>query len=251
MHFCFENTAIKICCFLSVFLCTSYSFAQFGEFPLEKPPKKDLAKKAILPGSLVLVGLLLTDTDFEKDVQADVRNALDNNFNTSLDDYTRYVPIAQLYIADIAGVQAKNHWFDQTKNLVISAGLTQLITTGLKKAVYKERPNQFNADAFPSGHTSNAFANATVLYEEFKETNSFLAYSGYGFATATGALRVMNNKHWISDVFVGAALGIMVTKLVYHFDYLFPWNPFKKKNDFVVLPSYADRALGIHLQKRF
>ncbi len=251
MPLCFKNTTLKIGCFLSLLLCTTNSFGQLGEVSLERPPKNDLAKKAILPGSLLLVSLLLTDTDFEKEFQEDLREGLGNDFNTSLDDYTRYVPIAQLYIADIAGVQAKNHWFDQTKNLVISAGLTQLITSGLKKAIYKERPNQFNAEAFPSGHTSNAFANATVLYEEFKETSPFLAYSGYGFATATGALRVMNNKHWVSDIFVGAALGIMVTKLVYHFDYLIPWNPFKKKNDFVLLPSYADGAVGIHLQKRF
>ncbi len=251
MHLSFKNTTLKISCLLSLFLFTTYSSGQFGETPVEKPPKGSLAKKAILPGSLVLVSLLLTEGEFEKDFQANVRDGLGNDFNTSLDDYTRYVPIAQLYIADIAGVQAKNHWFDQTKNLVISAGLTQLITAGMKKAIYKERPNNFNAEAFPSGHTSNAFANATVLYEEFKETNSFLAYSGYGFAMATGALRVMNNKHWISDVFVGAGLGIMVTKLVYHFDYLFPWNPFKKKNDFVLLPSYSEGAVGIHLQKRF
>ena len=246
-----KNTAIKIACLLSVLLYTTYNFGQFGDARLERPSKNDLAKKAILPGSLFLVSLLLTDTDFEKEFQEDLREGLGNNFNTSLDDYTRYVPIAQLYIADIAGIQAKNHWFDQTKNLVISAGLTQLITAGMKNAIYKERPNQFNAESFPSGHTSNAFANATVLYEEFKDSSPFLAYSGYGFATATGALRVMNNKHWISDVFVGAALGIMVTKLVYHFDYLFPWNPFKKKNDFVLLPSYSDGAVGIHLQKRF
>ncbi len=251
MTLSFKNTVVKFNCFLSFFLCTSYSFGQFVDAPLERPPKNALVKKAILPGSLFLVGLLLTEGDFEKDFQANVRDGLGNDFNTSLDDYTRYVPIAQLYIADIAGIRAKNHWFDQTKNLIISAGLTQLITGGMKKAIYKERPNQFNADAFPSGHTSNAFANATVLYEEFKETNSFLAYSGYGFAVTTGALRVMNNKHWISDVFVGAALGIMVTKLVYHFDYLFPWNPFKKKNDFVLLPSYSEGSVGIHLQKRF
>lgn len=232
-------------------LSTTGGFGQFVDTPVERPPKNALAKKVILPGSLALIGLLLTDGDFEKDFQANLREGLGNDFNTSLDDYTRYVPIAQLYIADIAGIRAKNHWFDQTKNLVLSAGLTQLITGGMKKAIYKERPNQFNADAFPSGHTSNAFANATVLYEEFKDTNAFLAYSGYGFAMTTGALRVMNNKHWVSDVFMGAAIGIAVTKLVYHFDYLFRWNPFKKKNDFVLLPSYTEGAVGIHLQKRF
>lgn len=228
-----------------------FGFGQFDNLSLEKPPKKSLAKKVIVPGSLFLVGLLLSDSDFEKNFQAGVQDELDHDFSTSLDDYTRYAPIAQMYIADIVGVKAKNHWFDQTKNLVLSAAITQLITSGMKKGIYKERPNGFNAEAFPSGHTSNAFANATVLYEEFKDSSPLLAYSGYGFATATGALRVMNNKHWVSDVFAGAAVGILVTKLVYHFDYLFRWNPFKKKNDFTVLPSYTDGAVGLHLLKRF
>lgn len=242
---------LKIRCLFALLLAGVFAFGQFNNVPLEKPPKKSLAKKAIVPGSLFLVGILLSDSDFEKNFQEGVQDELDYNFNTSLDDYTRFVPIAQMYIADIAGVEAKNHWFDQTKNLVLSVAITQLITNGMKKSIYKERPNGFNAEAFPSGHTSNAFANATVLYEEFKDNSPLLAYSGYGFALATGALRVMNNKHWVSDVFAGAAVGILVTKLVYHFDYLFPWNPFKKKNDFALLPSYSDGTVGLHLLKRF
>jgi membrane-associated phospholipid phosphatase len=34
-------------------------------------------------------------------------------------------------------------------------------------------------------------------------------------ATATGVLRVMNNRHWLSDVITGAGIGILTTKFSY------------------------------------
>ncbi len=234
------------------FVCLSqFSFGQFKANTGLTESKPDLVNKTLLPASLILTGILLSDSVFEKNFQKDLRNAVGNNFSTSIDDYTRYAPIAQLYIADIAGAKAKNHWFDQTKNLVISAGLTQLITGALKTHIHKVRPNNFNAESFPSGHTSNAFANASVLYEEFKDSSPILAYSGYGFAATTGALRLMNNKHWISDVLAGAGLGILVTKVVYHFDYLFAWNPFKNTKNILLTPMYSGDAVGIYFAKRF
>ena len=39
--------------------------------------------------------------------------------------------------------------------------------------------------------------------------------AGYGVATATGVMRVLNNRHWISDVLSGAGIGIMSTELAY------------------------------------
>ena len=39
--------------------------------------------------------------------------------------------------------------------------------------------------------------------------------AGYGVATATGVMRVLNNRHWVSDVMSGAGIGIMSTELGY------------------------------------
>jgi membrane-associated phospholipid phosphatase len=38
----------------------------------------------------------------------------------------------------------------------------------------------------------------------------------YAFATGTAWSRVYDNKHWPSDVFIGAALGYAIGKTVYH-----------------------------------
>lgn len=213
--------------------------------------KRNLLKKSIVPLSLIGTGVLLSDSGFEKSFNTTTRNWVGNDFETTLDDYTRYAPVATLYIADIAGVQAKNHWFDQTKNLAISMILTDVFTRAIKKSVFKIRPDGSNDNAFPSGHTSITFASGAVVYEEFKNSSSLLAYSGYGFATLTGGLRMANNKHWVSDVLVGAGLGILVTKLVYHFDYLFKWNPFIKAKDMTLVPRYTDGNVGLYFSKTF
>lgn len=230
-------------CFIPLFCCYSQP---------KNESKKTIFKKALFPSSLILGGILLNNSSWEKKFQNDLRNEVGRDYNYPIDDYARYVPIAQLYVADLAGVRSKNHWFDQTKNLIISVAITDFITYRLKQAIHKKRPGGSNTNAMPSGHTSLAFTNASVLYEEFKGTSKLLAYSGYGFAATTGAFRTLNNAHWISDVLVGAGIGILVTKLVYHFDYLFSWNPFKKKNNIHLSPIIEEgNKLGFYMSLDF
>ena len=208
-------------------------------------------KKAIIPATLIGTSLLLTHSKFEMQLRDEVQKGFNNDFNTKLDDYFRFVPLAQMYVADIAGVESRSHWFDQTKNATISLLLTDLVTTRLKRMTNKTRPSGENNHAFPSAHTAYAFTSATVLYEEFKDTKPLLAYSGYAFALTTGYLRMAEDAHWFSDVVLGAGIGIAITKLVYHFDYLFAWNPFKKKDTFFVSPMYDGNAFGVSSVIRF
>lgn len=69
--------------------------------------------------------------------------------------------------------------------------------------------------SFPSGHTTIAFAIATSLAEEFPD-KKWIAPVAYTLASMTGISRLYHNRHWASDVFIGAALGHFVTKAVYH-----------------------------------
>ena len=161
------------------------------------------------------------------------------------------MPLAGMYIADGLGIAAEHHWFDQTKNAALSLFLTQIVTKGLKANIDKVRPNGEDSRAFPSGHTSAAFASATILYEEFKNTAPVLAYSGYAFAVTTGYLRMAKNKHWLSDVLFGSAIGIAITKLVYHFDHLFAWNPFKKSDKMVIAPKIGIEGTGLYVSLQF
>ena len=120
--------------------------------------KKENWKKFIVPTALTGTALLLNNSKLEKDLQ----EKLGGHAFTNIDDYTRFLPAAQMYIADIAGVTSQNHWFDQTKNLGISLLLTDLVTTRFKRSIDKKRPSGSNNNAFPSAHSSYAFTTAGI-----------------------------------------------------------------------------------------
>ena len=75
-------------------------------------------------------------------------------------------------------------------------------------------------------------------------------------ATATGVIRMLNNKHWMSDVLVGAGIGIFFTELTY---YIYPpiKNFFSTRvfhrdlQAFSFSPYYYADNMGIHINFRF
>jgi membrane-associated phospholipid phosphatase len=68
-------------------------------------------------------------------------------------------------------------------------------------------------DSFPSGHAITAFALATVLAMQYRET-VWVPILSYTVAAGVGLSRVTESKHWLSDVLVGGALGCLVGRLV-------------------------------------
>jgi len=107
----------------------------------------------------------------------------------------------------------------------ITAGLVLggAIASGLKLAVGRQRPlgaqEQYvfhpftKADAaWPSGHTMTAFALATSISDEVHSTPVTIGM--YTLATAVGWSRMNDNKHWLTDVVSGAAIGITSAKLM-------------------------------------
>ncbi|MGB7393564.1 MAG: phosphatase PAP2 family protein [Pricia sp.] len=234
---------------LLLFFMTANFYAQVDS--VRNTPKRSFLQKSIVPTAFIASGILLSDSKFEINLHRETRDRVGNDFLYPIDEYTRFAPTAQMYIADLAGVEAKNHWFDQTKNMALSIIITDIITNTMKRHIYKVRPNGADARAFPSGHSSLTFTSAAVLYEEFRDTSPLLAYSGYGFAAVTGSFRMLNNNHYLSDVLAGAGIGILVAKLVYQFDYLFKWNPFLKSKDAMLIPRYRHGTVGIYFSKTF
>ncbi|MEE1963934.1 phosphatase PAP2 family protein [Allomuricauda taeanensis] len=212
---------------------------------------KEVVRRSVLPLSLITTGVVISGSHFEKNIKKKLRGGEGViDYAIPVDDLMQYVPIAQIYIADVLGIKAKNHWFDQTKYLIISNVITAALTHGAKFAINKERPNG-SSYAFPSGHSSFSFANATVLYEEFHDTAPGFACSGYVLTSMVGSLRVINNKHWVSDVLAGAGLGILVTRLVYSWEPLKNWNPCKKMKDVTFIPSFDSSGGSFTFVYRF
>jgi hypothetical protein len=188
-------------------------------------------KNQLVPIGLISGGLVIEALGCKQEMQEWFPRT-----NTNVDDYIQYAPIAILYTSDLFGAKHRNNAFNQTKYLIISELATSLITGSLKRLTHSTRPNG-NPLAFPSGHTSQAFTGATVLFQETKDYCLPLAYSGYLFSTATGILRVTNNKHWVSDVLVGAGIGMLVTNLVYYFEPLKNWDPFNLNGKASIVPD--------------
>ena len=105
------------------------------------------------------------------------------------------------------------------------------------------KPPTDSYTSFPSGHTTVAFAAATVFAMEYKDTKwaPILAYS---VSSLIGVSRIMQNAHWASDVIVGAALGFLCGRQVvnnYH-RYAKLQNA-KKKNTLSFKLNYMDGVL--------
>lgn len=113
-------------------------------------------------------------------------------------------------------------------NVVKASVLTAAATEILKSTIGRHRPyqdnppnpNSFSGPAFdntyksfPSGHTSFAFAAATVFAEEYKQT-TWVPILAYTSASLTGFSRIYHEHHWSSDVFFGAAIGYFIGKYV-------------------------------------
>jgi hypothetical protein len=82
--------------------------------------------------------------------------------------------------------------------------VTGVLTTGLKYATQRERPDHSNDHSFPSGHASVTFATATVIERHLGWKMSAV---GYSVAAYVASSRLHDNRHWLSDVVFGAAVG--------------------------------------------
>lgn len=177
-----------------------------------------------------------------KDVQK-TRNRYIPKFNSDLDDFTQYAPIAMVYALNLSGVKGRNTIEDASRNLGLSFIVNSIAVRGLKLLTQVERPDGTAKSAFPSGHTATAFAAATFLHKEYGQTVSpYFSFGAYSTATVTGIFRQLNNRHWISDVLFGAGIGIMGTELIY---YIFDEKKSDKEEDpfhFLVL-SKDDKNL--------
>lgn len=193
-----------------------------------KTDNRKFLKQQIVPALLITSGSALSFGTLKKEIQDIIPKT-----HTSIENVLEYVPMGQVFLFDAMGFKSKNTVFDQAKYIFISEASTYLLVHALKYSTKVPRPGSGVKVSFPSGHTATAFVGATALYLEFRESEPLLAYSGFVVATATGALRVTNNKHWVSDVLVGAGIGILTTNLVYHFEPLKNFQPFKKKEVFL------------------
>lgn len=169
------------------------------------------------------------------------------------DDYIQFAPALGVYAFDLMGVKAKHNFRDRTILMATSNLLMCATVQTMKHTTKVVRPDGSNRQSFPSGHTATAFVSAHILFKEYKDANFVLGISGYAVATATGVLRVMNNKHWVSDVVAGAGIGILSAEAAY---LLLPsiqkvLGIEETNKNLVIAPIISDKQYGIGISYTF
>ena len=173
------------------------------------------------------------------------------DFKTGIDDYTQYFGPAMVVGLKLGGVEGRSDW----PRLLASAGMSYAImaalVNGIKYTAKEMRPDGSSANSWPSGHTATSFVGATLLHKEYGLTRSpWYSVAGYGVATATGVMRVLNNRHWISDVMSGAGIGILSTELGYAIGDLLFKEKGLLRNDLLFdneSPSFFGISMGVGL----
>jgi membrane-associated phospholipid phosphatase len=188
----------------------------------------------------------LTYNPFAKKIQTKIVAA---GQVTPVDDYLQYGPAAIYLGLNILEYKTKEEAFDQAGVFILGTGIYVAATQGLKAAITEARPDG-TEHTFPSGHTATAFFGATVLAHEYRDTYPEYVIAGYALATATGALRIANNKHWATDVFLGSAIGIASAELAY---ILYPQvrDKWQKLNRFTLTPQVAPAYYGASMSIGF
>ena len=146
------------------------------------------------------------------------------------------------------------------KTAVLWAGsliVSDFFTTKLKYTTQRYRPdtgdpyNTFDwangpglNNSFPSAHTSNSFATATVFATMYKN-KKWVPPLAYGIATLIGLSRVYANAHWMSDVMAGAAVGFLSAKGVIGLFKLID------KKVVLIIPQIGEKYNGIKFYYRF
>lgn len=185
------------------------------------------------------------------------RTRLITNFHNEIDNYTQYVPFALAAGLNFSGVKGRSDTWRFLASSAMSYALMAAIVNPIKYSAKEMRPDGSTRNSWPSGHTATAFASATILHKEYGLTRSpWYSVAGYGIATATGVMRVLNNRHWVSDVLSGAGIGIVSTELAYGLSDLIFKGKHLKRNDLATTaniiehPSFFSISMGVGLGSR-
>uniref|UniRef100_C6E887 Phosphoesterase PA-phosphatase related protein n=1 Tax=Geobacter sp. (strain M21) TaxID=443144 RepID=C6E887_GEOSM len=141
-----------------------------------------------------------------------------------------------------------------------SLTISGVATMGIKSLAGRHRPNSGDPStqwhgpslssknvSFCSGHTSNAFAVATVVANEYGD-KPYVAPAAYSLATLTALSRIYKNEHWLSDTFFGAAIGYFTSKAVLR---LHPPAKGSLENRLSLVPQVGKEMTGLTVSYKF
>lgn len=217
---------------------------------------KDWIKFSLIVGATA--GLYAADGEIQRWVQ--------DNRNKTSDDIASFAKVfgeGTYTLPPLGLLYLYGHYYDNEKaRKVAMLSLESFVITGIftqviKFSSHRHRPSTgdsfkswdgpgFSSShlAFPSGHSSSAFAIATVVASEYNDT-IYVPLLSYGIATLTALSRVNDDAHWASDVFFGSVIGYVTAKAVvsYHRD--------EKESRLSLYPLVHDNVTGLVASYKF
>ena len=126
----------------------------------------------------------------------------------------------------------------------IVEGVLKGVTQRARPLDGAERSEFFDGgSSFPSGHSTQAWAVATVVANEYKHRRA-VQIAAYGIASAVTVARFTEHKHYLSDVVAGSALGFAIGRFVYkaHHQELVESDGAITKSSWFITPQYNRQA---------
>ncbi len=206
--------------------------------------------------------MMLADEPFRDFWQDDVRGDTTDDFadfgDTVGDFYTLLPAVGVGFVAGAAlddrKLQAAS--LEAVQALAITAGFVKALKYGTGRRRPNDSPDSaFEFDgpglsgdnkSFVSGHAAYSFTVASVFASAYDD-NVYVAGLAYGLAGLSAMSRVNDDKHWLSDVVVGAAIGIILGKLVHHTS---PFRPGPNQR-VSVRPYHRSGETGVQLSLNF
>jgi len=212
-------------------------------------------KSFIIPAAMIAYGATTLGSDGLQDINKELKEEVwieKPHKKMHIDNYLQFAPAVAVYGLNIAGVKGKNNLKDRSIMFLMSNVFLNATVFTLKKLTKEQRPDGVDYYSFPSGHTAEAFASAEFLRQEYKDVSPWYGIAGYAAASATGLLRMYNNKHWLSDIVAGAGVGIASTKLAYWLYPVIKGKFFKNRSmNTMVMPYYQTGGGGLSMVYHF
>ena len=258
-------------CMLSSSIAQTDTTKLFEPSPSKLPAPGDerfktkLPKALIVPAVMIGYGLttikdngLYSSYDARRDVQKHLGGA-----HSKIDDILVFAPYAEFAALTLAKIKCRNDFTNVSILILKSELLMAAIVFPMKHLTNQERPysyqrgvdgvpleeRQTNKNAFqslPSGHTAQAFVAASIVHKEFRYKSQWYGVGAYALASSVAVYRMINDKHWQSDVIVGAGIGLLSTHIVYS-THKFKWG----KPAVCFIPKFGKKEQGFVMSYRF
>ena len=194
----------------------------------------------------------------------DIRDFIQDHRTSTIDDITKYglepwgspriIDSYSVYLTAgfmAHGMIARHQKSMKTAELAFrSMIINTILVQTAKHLLGRERPDRWPPSrsymwngpcgggvSFPSGHSSQIFTVATIIALQYKDIK-WVPYVSYSLASLVGVSRLFDDKHWASDIYMGAIVGHLIARAVYNSD---------KKRNLNISPVMGDNYTGLKL----